>query len=1056
MKKILVVLLGMLAMMSILQAAEINGSVVNNQNLGIADLVVELNGFHYEEEITMETVTAEDGSFSFQDLTQGYYLIQVFRENGMPQFADVEIQSDDQIINDLVIQMHNGNSPPVEGEGSIAGTVMSEEELVAGAVVMAFTENDEFPGMHFVAETDEAGAFLLENLPNGEYFLAAFEGMRDGHGGHGFPELEDLVSVTISEETPNVEGIILELLDIEGGNGGNGGNHPEGEGSIAGTVMSEEELVAGAVVMAFTENEEFPGMHFVAETDEAGAFLLENLPNGEYFLAAFEGMRDGHGGHGFPELEDLVSVTISEETPNVEGIILELLDIEGGNGGNGGNHPEGEGSIAGTVMSEEELVAGAVVMAFTENEEFPGMHFVAESDEAGAFLLENLPNGEYFLAAFEGMRDGQGGHGFPELEDLVSVTISEETPNVEGIILELLDIEGGNGGNGGNHPEGDGSIAGTVMSEEELVAGAVVMAFTENEEFPSMHFVVESDEAGAFLLENLPNGEYFLAAFEGMRDGQGGHGFPELEDLVSVTISEETPNVEGIILELLDIEGGNGGNGGHNNPPEGTSSIVLTVTPELEIEQIHRISYFLMENNEGYVFSGHFEEYTQTIENLPAGDYVLSVYAPRHEEWIYDNAESFEDADLITLEDDASIEISAELSAFNIDYYTVEGFILNEEGNPIENAFVGFHSDNHHSPDGAEVYEVITNEDGEYSIEIPQGRYIVSAFAEGYMMTFWPNNNDFMNIEYLHVQSDLEDINIELTNDPWQEFTISGNVTIEGDTPESDQHVLIVAVSSEEDDADIYTESTMCRNDGSYDLILDRPGQYYVVAITSGTIPEYYSDAYDWEDANLIELGTDPVEGLDFDLMLPQSQGVENVIGTIYDNNGDVVSNATVLMMDSENMPIAFATTNQDGQYNIAFLAAQDYTMKATKIHYQSVEDTVNPADEDVVDVTLNEMTVENDDVNSVVSMLSNYPNPFNPTTTISYTIPANGKANLVIYNVRGQKVKTLVNEQQNAGSYTVQWDGKDKSDNDVASGVYMMKLTTSKSTQMKKIMLMK
>jgi hypothetical protein len=68
---------------------------------------------------------------------------------------------------------------------------------------------------------------------------------------------------------------------------------------------------------------------------------------------------------------------------------------------------------------------------------------------------------------------------------------------------------------------------------------------------------------------------------------------------------------------------------------------------------------------------------------------------------------------------------------------------------------------------------------------------------------------------------------------------------------------------------------------------------------------------------------------------------------------------------------------------------------------------------------------------------IGNYPNPFNPYTTISYQLKEDAKVNLIIYDVLGRQVITLVNEQKPEGSYTVVWDGKNSSGNIVASGIY-------------------
>jgi hypothetical protein len=70
-----------------------------------------------------------------------------------------------------------------------------------------------------------------------------------------------------------------------------------------------------------------------------------------------------------------------------------------------------------------------------------------------------------------------------------------------------------------------------------------------------------------------------------------------------------------------------------------------------------------------------------------------------------------------------------------------------------------------------------------------------------------------------------------------------------------------------------------------------------------------------------------------------------------------------------------------------------------------------------------------------------NYPNPFNPSTTIRYTLPEASSVRLTIYNVLGQEVRTLVNAAQSRGVHSVQWDGRDASGRQAATGVYIYRL---------------
>jgi hypothetical protein len=93
---------------------------------------------------------------------------------------------------------------------------------------------------------------------------------------------------------------------------------------------------------------------------------------------------------------------------------------------------------------------------------------------------------------------------------------------------------------------------------------------------------------------------------------------------------------------------------------------------------------------------------------------------------------------------------------------------------------------------------------------------------------------------------------------------------------------------------------------------------------------------------------------------------------------------------------------------------------------------------------------------NTLQFSLENYPNPFNPTTTIFYTQPQAGSVSLEIFNIKGQKVRTLVNSHQASGSYQAVWNGRDDGGRQAASGIYFYKLQTPGYTTMKKMLLLK
>jgi hypothetical protein len=85
-----------------------------------------------------------------------------------------------------------------------------------------------------------------------------------------------------------------------------------------------------------------------------------------------------------------------------------------------------------------------------------------------------------------------------------------------------------------------------------------------------------------------------------------------------------------------------------------------------------------------------------------------------------------------------------------------------------------------------------------------------------------------------------------------------------------------------------------------------------------------------------------------------------------------------------------------------------------------------------------------------------NFPNPFNPTTTITYDLYKSANVILKIYNSSGQEINTLVNKKQAPGSKQVVWDGRDSNGYQVASGIYLYKLQAGSSIQTRKMILLK
>ena len=89
-------------------------------------------------------------------------------------------------------------------------------------------------------------------------------------------------------------------------------------------------------------------------------------------------------------------------------------------------------------------------------------------------------------------------------------------------------------------------------------------------------------------------------------------------------------------------------------------------------------------------------------------------------------------------------------------------------------------------------------------------------------------------------------------------------------------------------------------------------------------------------------------------------------------------------------------------------------------------------------------------------ALRQNYPNPFNPSTSLLFDLPAATHVNLEILNVLGQKVRTLVDDYREAGSYTVIWDGLNDYGRTAASGVYFYRISAGENQAVKKMMMLK
>ena len=171
---------------------------------------------------------------------------------------------------------------------------------------------------------------------------------------------------------------------------------------------------------------------------------------------------------------------------------------------------------------------------------------------------------------------------------------------------------------------------------------------------------------------------------------------------------------------------------------------------------------------------------------------------------------------------------------------------------------------------------------------------------------------------------------------------------------------------------------------------------------------------------------------------------VDNIAGMQFTFAGDV--NPTLL---ATNMTMA-----HEGNIVIVYSADGNLISAGTN-------DVISVGNAELVDIIVGNVDgKEMDLVDAIIatdfSLDQNYPNPFNPTTSIAYAIPEDGAVNLMVYNMQGQVVRTLVNDSQTAGKYSVTWDGRNDDGSMVSNGMYIYRLAADGRTAEKKMTLLK
>lgn len=249
-----------------------------------------------------------------------------------------------------------------------------------------------------------------------------------------------------------------------------------------------------------------------------------------------------------------------------------------------------------------------------------------------------------------------------------------------------------------------------------------------------------------------------------------------------------------------------------------------------------------------------------------------------------------------------------------------------------------------------------------------------------------------------------------------------------------------------------FVDSANVQSDGTYRLIHLRQDSVYIGLYPVTTPPRdylisYYPSTNYWETASII-YPTNNLSNINLGaIRITETTALNSVSGKVMSNLLPKDANLCFvnLYAKSGDEYVRCTSTDINGIYRLNSLPIGTLRIIANRIGYKSDSTNVTvtySGDFDSVNFYLNLWTMgisKSSGTPDKFSLGQNYPNPFNPATNIKFDLPANGFVNLKIFNLLGQEITTLVNQNMNAGSYTVDWNASA-----YPSGVYFCRIAVT------------
>ena len=416
-------------------------------------------------------------------------------------------------------------------------------------------------------------------------------------------------------------------------------------------------------------------------------------------------------------------------------------------------------------------------------------------------------------------------------------------------------------------------------------------------------------------------------------------------------------------------------------------------------------------------------------------------------------------------------DIDVEIDYWDDDYGegTINGFVTDSILTPITDANIYFFYEGNYI-----IHSTITDQFGFYSAILPPGSFTIAAEKDTHYVTFFGQRFDPFNAEFVLLEDDsVKTANIILPKEEITSNSVSGRVydSLSG-TPLYKGIVVVrngnhtptkISSGSDKITSGIYT--AFINETGLYqiDNIIE-PDYYYIQSFSDYFVPSYYSSSgvsqIFWQNADSVYIDSG-INNKHIFMPRDSSLGGGNALGSVSINTrvGDSISDVIIYAQPVNNDTSVFnyAFTSQSGNFRIPFLPYGDYKLVAQKIGYNdgyssaftidSVNTTVSNLEITLVPTSID----ENPSVPENHILIFNYPNPFNPTTKIGFTLPFSSEVELKVFNVLGEEVRILLKEYLSPGKYEIGFNAEE-----LTSGTYFVILKTKEGIKAKKILLLK